>query len=407
MKIRCPYCLNEFDNSKARLICRNTLKKCMLEATDEFVSHWRISRDSPMALRPHIYSGGFSLFGAPKLKACPVCGDDIPDYVCPHCHNALPRDMVLNGTDIIPIIGGPGVGKTCYMVALVNQLKRYGWRVNLVSSLDSMYGDAAVKYEEMSNTLFKDKNVLDKTAVRNDSLNMPWFIKIENKVKIKAKKPTYLIFYDIAGEQFASANMMLNQKPLQYASGAIVLLDTFDLPVVKDLLKSLGKRASDVHFSIEKTVEELFNVTGQKMSGTNAEILKGCPIAFAFSKADIITKYRDSLGCFDNTVMGNSLFIENRRYSMPGTFGKNDFAAYINEIDTISQSFEIALRECDQAEMLENNKWNKDDVRYFGVSSLGAEPQADGSLDVEKVIPYRVLDPLVWVLNRLGKIEIV
>ena len=402
MKIRCPYCFQEFDNSKALLICRNTQNNCKLEVTSNFIQHWKISKDSTTALRPHIYKGGWSLMGAPKIKPCPVCGDDIPDYVCPHCHNALPKDMVHYGTDIIPIIGGPGTGKTCFMVALINQLNKYGWRLNLTSSLDSMYGDASQKFEEMSNIMFKDKFVLDKTEIRDNTINMPWFIRIENREKGKVTKPTYLIFYDIAGEQFADANIMLNQGALRHASGAIVLLDSFDLPVVQDLLKSLGKTSSEIHFSIEKTVKELFNI-----SSNHEKILQDKPIAFAFSKVDILDKYRASLKAFENTVdlKQNSLFT-NRNYAVPGSFTENDFNLYLHEFDQKDNDFRMALADCEMESMLQNNNWDQNNVKFFGVSSLGTEPEKDGSLNVDKVSPYRVLDPLVWVMHKLGKIEI-
>jgi hypothetical protein len=36
----------------------------------------------------------------------------------------------------------------------------------------------------------------------------------------------------------------------------------------------------------------------------------------------------------------------------------------------------------------------------FAVSSLGCNPNADYTLDVVK--PYRVLDPLIWVLYKMG-----
>lgn len=310
--------------------------------------------------------------------------------------------MVHYGTDIIPIIGGPGTGKTCFMVALINQLNKYGWRLNLTSSLDSMYGDASQKFEEMSNIMFKDKFVLDKTEIRDNTINMPWFIRIENREKGKVTKPTYLIFYDIAGEQFADANIMLNQGALRHASGAIVLLDSFDLPVVQDLLKSLGKTSSEIHFSIEKTVKELFNI-----SSNHEKILQDKPIAFAFSKVDILDKYRASLKAFENTVdlKQNSLFT-NRNYAVPGSFTENDFNLYLREFDQKDNDFRMALADCEMESMLQNNNWDQNNVKFFGVSSLGTEPERDGSLNVDKVSPYRVLDPLVWVMHKLGKIEI-
>mgnify|MGYP002673470036 CR=1 FL=1 len=399
MKIRCPYCFQEFDNSKAMLICCNTLNRCKLETTPEYTQYWKDFGSNSDTPRPHVYKGGWSLMGAPKIKPCPICGDDVPNYVCPHCHNALPKDMVLYGPDIIPVIGGPGTGKTCFMLALLQQLNKYGSRVNLISFVDSMYGEEYKAYEDMTKTLFATKMMPDKTSISDNTISRPWFIRIENHNKKKSTKPTYLIFYDIAGEQFEDANIMLCQGALRYASGAIVLLDSFDLPVVQDLLKSLGKTSSENHFSIEKTVKELFNITSN-----HEKILQNKPIAFAFSKVDILDKYRASLKSFENTVdlKQNSFFL-NRKYAGK-QLSADDFNQYLMEIDQKDHDFRNALVDCDMENMLHNNNWDEKNVEFFGVSSLGAETERDGSLNVDKVSPYRVADPLVWVMHKLGKI---
>lgn len=402
MKILCPYCLKKFNNSKAKLICSNSSRKCTLSATKEFSEYWSLSEDDISAQHPHVYDGGWSLFGASKMKDCSICGDDTPDYVCPNCHNPLPKDMILYGTDIIPIIGGPGVGKTCYMVALINQLNTYGWRLNLTSSLQSLYGgDAAKIYDKMQNQLFKNKEVLDKTPVKV-GINAPWFIKIEPKVKNNVKRPTYLIFYDIAGEQFQDAKIMKMQAaPIKHASGAIVLLDTFDIPSIKAMRKKLGIDESTQHFSIEKTVAELCGLS------TENKVLEKNPIAFVFSKADAIYQYRSDLGAFGQTVdlKQNSLYTS-REYATANSFRRSDFENFLLDCQQVNDGFKVALEECDMQQLIHNNKWKSENLCFFGVSSLGQEPDEFGVIDTEKIEPYRVLDPLIWILNKLGKIEI-
>ena len=148
--------------------------------------------------------------------------------------------------------------------------------------------------------------------------------------------------------------------------------------------------------------KELFNI-----ASNHEKILQDKPIAFAFSKVDILDKYRASLKAFENTVdlKQNSLFT-NRNYAVPGSFTENDFNLYLHEFDQKDNDFRMALADCEMESMLQNNNWDQNNVKFFGVSSLGTEPERDGSLDVDKVSPYRVLDPLVWVMHKLGKIEI-
>ena len=403
MEILCPFCLNKFKNNKAKLICRNTTGKCYYEATEPYADYWGISLDSPSAQRPHIYEGGKSLFGGPpKLKNCPVCGDDNPFYVCPHCHNELPYDMVEYGTDIIPIIGGPAVGKTVYMVSLINQLNKYGYKLNLVSSIQSMFGSAAEEFKGMEEQLFKRHQLLDKTIVKEKCA--PWFIKIENKNEKKKSRPTYLIFYDIAGEQFADARAMERKaRPVYHASGAIVLLDTLDIPAIQKVRHSAGIIDNEDHFSIKETFNSLVEISSEEKQ---RDVLIDKPIAFTFSKVDVVDNFRASLGAFGNAVdMKQNSNFTSSKYGL-NNYRQQEFNNFLSEVDQMDAGFKEALRECDLEQLIGNNKWKDENVRMFGVSALGKEPEEDQTIKTEKINPYRVLDPLIWILHKLGKLDI-
>ena len=50
------------------------------------------------------------------------------------------------------------------------------------------------------------------------------------------------------------------------------------------------------------------------------------------------------------------------------------------------------------------NKWG-DNARFFGVSALGAMTNENLQIDIpenQEVKPFRVRDPLIWVLHKLG-----
>ncbi len=403
MKILCPFCLNKFNNSTAKLICRNTAGRCRYEATQQYAEYWGISPDSPSAQRPHIYDGGKSLFGGPpKLKNCPVCGDDNPFYVCPHCHNELPYDMVEHGTDIIPIIGGPAVGKTVYMVSLINQLNKYGYKLNLVSSIQSMFGSAAEEFKQMENQLFKDRQLLDKTIIKEKCA--PWFIKIENKTENKKSRPTYLIFYDIAGEQFEDAKVMERKAlPIYHASGAIVLLDTLDIPSIQSVRHQAGIIDNENHFSILDTFNSLVELSSEEKK---RNVLTDIPIAFTFSKVDVVDHFRASLGAFGQAVdMKQNSNYTSTAYGL-NNYRQNEFNGFLREVDQMDAGFREALRECDLEQLVGNNKWKEENVRLFGVSALGKEPEEDRTINTDRITPYRVLDPLIWILHKLGKLNI-
>ena len=50
------------------------------------------------------------------------------------------------------------------------------------------------------------------------------------------------------------------------------------------------------------------------------------------------------------------------------------------------------------------NQWG-DNARFFGVSALGAMTNENLQIDIpekQEVKPFRVMDPLIWVLHKLG-----
>ena len=47
-----------------------------------------------------------------------------------------------------------------------------------------------------------------------------------------------------------------------------------------------------------------------------------------------------------------------------------------------------------------DTNFKRNRVRFFGVSSFGQPPTGNGQLG--KVVPHRVLDPLMWMLSKEG-----
>lgn len=72
----------------------------------------------------------------------------------------------------------------------------------------------------------------------------------------------------------------------------------------------------------------------------------------------------------------------------------------LQELDTISDSLMNTLRMWDENNFVDNIKHFYKNAKYFGISALGSAP--DSSNKIASVKPYRVLDPLVWLLHEFG-----
>ena len=67
------------------------------------------------------------------------------------------------------------------------------------------------------------------------------------------------------------------------------------------------------------------------------------------------------------------------------------------EFDGISASLEGAVGAWDEGNFIQVIRNNYKNAKYFGISALGEDPVSNS---VQKVKPFRVLDPLVWILSE-------
>ena len=173
----------------------------------------------------------------PRACECDVCGAPSTRFVCPHCNNWLPTEMIEKGSEIISVIGGPASGKSNYIVALIQQLQKYGYKLKLGQILPQLVGRTKAEYtrnlyEKAKDSIFKEHQPVAKTAVTSHPI--PWIFRLESHA---TKKAVYLVFYDTAGESFKDPEeIKKNAKYLEKSKAVIVLLDTLSLPKILSIL---------------------------------------------------------------------------------------------------------------------------------------------------------------------------
>lgn len=417
--ILCPYCFKEFKNYEALHQCQSDAPgydkqyKCDRITRREFDMYWK-GVDLPLRyVWPQ--SGGLKLklFGpnTKKGSSCPQCGENSNRYVCPNCYNWLEREMVEDGAEIISVIGSPSSGKTNYIISLIRELNANGWKMDLMPypSQNKRDGGGIESTEELfkmfHKQLFKDKHVLDKTLVSTN--DMPWIFKLEQQHPLQR---IYLVFYDSAGEKF-QRNLQNNVKYLKSSSGVIILYDTLSIDYISNILKNKDQEGLG-----GRTEDDMADMMTSIMAADDETIFKK-PVAFAFSKFDAVLDNSDALGFSVREFMRG----EKRENSSFITTGELD----LSKIDDISYVIE--------KELVNSETWDKGPIwkfaqkwaskknnplplekqdhndpennyKFFGVSALGHMPDETNSL--EKVEPYRVMDPLIWVLYKLGKFKI-
>ena len=409
-EILCPYCFKKFKTLEVKLQCQNESTQlkpndqggyskvpvCPNEEDRKFSDHWGTHVQTK-----HIFTPKFGLaekmgWKAIQGKPCDKCGTVSQRFVCPHCHNWLPTEMIEKGSQIISVFGGPQSGKTNYIVALIHQLMKYRNKLGLTITLQQVGRNDSERTDKIYNgykkLIFDEHQAVPKTQIKAGQQPIPWIIRLESTT---TKKAIYLVFYDTAGERFDSVNSVHDLKYFQESEACIVVFDTLAIPRIKKILAKKGIETLGEAYNYNETWQTLKNYEennkGLKLSKK--------PFAFVFTKFDVVISNQEALNCDvsaftdDEGRFVNSSFIKTGRFSL-------------KQVDSASRSIADYLHADDvwDEDALASDIWNKwkDNGHFFGVSSFGTMTDDTNTIQAEEVVPRRVMDPLVWILHKLG-----
>ncbi|MBQ7494289.1 MAG: 50S ribosome-binding GTPase [Bacteroidaceae bacterium] len=402
-EVVCPYCFKTFKQKEVMFRCKNST--CPGIDDDEILmKHWeqykiQVPKKSP-AIRPR--TSFFS--GTPKEATCPSCKQETYWMICPHCHNRIDNEMVLNPGKIISIVGSRNSGKTVYITALIEQLKRYGHKMGQLGIMESTVADdrdaiTSIRFKkDFLTPLFKEGQCPDGTKVMDKYREVPLIYTINQA----GRPPLHLVLYDTAGENFKEGNEANIQNNLRFLSKSDAVIFLFDITNIPDILEKLvecGLNFEEAEHDVQQVVASLSNQKEIK------ERLLNIPKAVVFNKIDLYLDYlTESMGEISDLRKGvNSSFIDGHGINMDVIDGASD-ALQKALIDGMWGS-EGAQLWINFPKKAKSDKDTDPLVHLFGVSALGKNPVDRQVLDAQgkpDVKPYRVLDPLVWILYKLG-----
>ena len=404
-KVVCPYCFESFKSNEVLFRCSN-LTGCTKSKDDALSIFWGSyqpetpffkgrSRLLRIPMEDQKSQSFFRRFWlkylsmAPDSADCPNCHKKTHWVICPHCHNRIPKQMVKKKGYIISIIGARNSGKTNYITTLINELGNNGAclgnigvvAVNVASKPEN---NTQVRYErDFFEFVYKKKTVAQHTDINDKRSRIPLIYEISRK----RKKPLYLVIYDTAGENFEDPhNIATNAKFLQQSDACIYLLDTFAIPYVHDKLKTKFA-LPNIELLFDTIVHNIISFFEQGDNKAKKKQYKK-PMALVLSKVDSILTNEDLFK--DTSIEGMSL--EQNSSFLDGS-GVNP-----DEIDSMSASIRGALHSWGADNFINNIENHYQRVHYFGISALGGMP--DKNNNIQNLRPYRVLDPLVWILNE-------
>lgn len=316
---------------------------------------------------------------------CQECKRESTKRLCPHCHMELPAEFGRFPVLVFAMIGAKNTGKSHYIAVLIEQIKK-----NIGPDLDVLLvplnDDTRERFDrDFRSVIYDKKQILDVTRRSADSGTkkpLAYSLTFSSRDKRGApvtEKVLYLSFFDTAGEDMTSESAMeAYTRYIAHADGVILLFDPLQLPVVRASLPPGTPLPYDPNATMMMQVVERTIQLIRTSNGLSASQKVGTPIAVAFSKFDAV----------EEMLADTQLQVLNPSVHRSG-FNVADHRAVQNDVRGL-------LDQWDCKDLLQLVESQFKHHAYFGVSALGCNPVAGGT--IPRVIPRRVEDPLLWLL---------
>ena len=326
------------------------------------------------------------VMGLPSAVECGSCKVESRTRICPTCHFELSHDIGQIDQRIISIIGGRATGKTHYIVSLITRLQHeVGRNINLTVR---MLGDNTQERWERDfyTPLFVRKTLLqpNRPGAIDPTVKAPLMFRLTLTSGGK-KRVLNMSFFDSAGEDMNSLDTLsIQARYICHSHGIIFLLDPLQIQSVRDQLPShVNAPVQDVKAAPDYIIDRLRNLF-ERQQYVKANKKVKVPIAFTLSKVDTL---------FPLVEPGSALH-------RPGEhFGQVD----LDDVQNVSTEISNYLGSWINPNFCNVIEDNFACYRFFGVSSLGGQP--DANFHLATVNPFRVEDPFLWILYELGLLK--
>lgn len=379
----CPYCFDEFSAAEVEFRCTNPRPDMCAPVEDEKLARYLElgSQLSPVVFDASVMNGGNSS----NKAICPKCNSASTKRVCPRCHNELPWQFGETEALHFGLIGARAVGKSNYVGVLVHELThRVGTSFNMAFTAQD---ERTIKRyrRDFEDLLFRGKTVVPPTRVGNVEERYPLIYRMsinqEGSLGRKQRIASVSLF-DTAGESFDDFEKTgRHARYVAKADGLIFLLDPLQIRAVRDGVKHnvpLPEEGEDP-IAVLGRVEQVLRQHRKLSAAQKVDT----PVAISFSKIDAVRSLLDK---------GSPLL---RRGAHDGFFNTNDFQLINDNLRAHMSNWQPNL-----VQLLDHNFSN---YAFFGVSALGTPPSRDNRI-IKGISPFRVEDPLLWLLHRHGLI---
>ncbi len=364
VKALCPFCVQEFYIGDCEIVSSRTKGKILT---------------SPPR--------GFALINA-RLHPEPIMGvkyiKELAYRVCPHCKNILPHNIELVNKNVhIAVFGNSqSAGASSYIASLTYQLQEgRQHQIDENARLVCLTPEIEVEnIEDVLDLLFEDKRLIKATrSVSSLARPLIYELTIQKSPSYRAQRIN-LILHDISSIE----DHVTQLRAISNADGIIFLIDPMTIPGIFERLPHHLRPTSftaSPRTSITSVLQRIINTVKQyRMLPALSPI--SVPIAITLSKSDLLEHMKEMDEHF--------AFLHNPKYNL------QDLQKVSAEVRDIIARFEGRLLLFTDSELR--------NVSFFAISATGSEPDENGAYPFIK--PLRCLDPLLWLIQQLGIIDV-
>lgn len=382
---KCPHCFSGIAADRVAFVCVGSCSVVPDEVYSRYHGAPMVTKPLTVVLRPQDARG----WRPPTQVNCRVCSVATSREVCLTCHYRLPDDWRRGLATCVALAGARSTGKTNCIAVMVQELRSLATARNMPFSF---VGETRKIYdEEFLEPLYVQRGILPPTA-RAKVKQLPPLIFGLGTV---AGVPRFLVLRDVAGEDLESGEVPDHMSFMSRASLVSFLFDPTAVPNVRDFLRDL----IPTHDVGGDPVMVLENVQRLKRGGRPR-------LAIVLAKLDTLWHVGDLAYEPERASAGVDVLISamsNTGSTLRRAPRQPSAAQMIADRQLLHEEVRSLLMLLHARELVQLVEHDKDvaEYCYFAVSALGHPPDSTG-LSPHGISPYRVLDPVVWALNKDG-----
>ncbi|GLW64262.1 hypothetical protein Arub01_25060 [Actinomadura rubrobrunea] len=392
--LTCPYCFAVVPVHELRFRCRGGAgrRPGCAPVLDETLAAY-LGSTAGASLPPV-----FSASGRRTRAACPDCGQETGNRVCPECHNPLPAAYCDSPGRIVALVGAKNAGKSTYIAVLLHELmNRVG--TELDASLVACDDRTIDRYKrDFARPLLEERRLLPTTTSAAAGPREP-LVYLLTRTRTRRGRAArlgggrrteslVLVLFDTAGEDLRSRHVTdLHLRYLEAADAVIFLVDPLQLPGARAAVAAdpagpdPGDDPDSEPINIIARVTEALRARHGTPPGRRLPV----PVALALTKIDALRP----------ELLRQSALRRDR--SGEGALDLDDREAVDAEVRALLHRWQAG-----QLDLFLDQQY--EDYALFGLSALGGMPE-DGRVGPGGVRPYRAEDPLLWLLYRFGMLD--